>query len=223
MVIKMKKVIFQIYPHFIKRMQQFYEENEKDSKADVVFVGDSLIEMYDLKTFEVPFKMMNRGIVSDKSMGVLTSLQDRVLTLKPKLVILLIGSNDICDGYSLFQIKTNINDILIEFEKNEITTILLNVLPPCYHKASHVDSIYPDCRDIVRIKELNNLLKDLSLQFKDVTLFDTFSLLADEFQSLAVEDTLDGVHLTSSAYQKITNQLKPLIIQKLSKIEEERK
>jgi len=61
------------------------------------------------------------------------------------------------------------------------------------------------------------------LQFKDVTLFDTFSLLADEFQSLAVEDTLDGVHLTSSAYQKITNQLKPLIIQKLSKIQEERK
>jgi len=98
--------------------KKYYEENEKDSKADVVFVGDSLIEMYDLKTFEVPFKMMNRGIVSDKSMGVLTSLQDRVLTLKPKLVILLIGSNDICDGYSLFQIKTNINDILIEFEKN---------------------------------------------------------------------------------------------------------
>ena len=29
---KMNKVIFQIYPHFIKKMEEFYLENEKKEK-----------------------------------------------------------------------------------------------------------------------------------------------------------------------------------------------
>ena len=212
----MSKVIFQIYPHFIKRMQQFYIENEQVKNADIVFVGDSLIEMYDVTTLELPqFKIMNRGIVSDKSAGVLMSFDDRVLALNPKLVVMIIGSNDICDGYLMGQIKNNIEDIIIKLEEKNIPLILLTTLPPCYHKAPHVENIYPACRDINRMMELNRIIKEFGITHPLVTVVDTFSLYADQSLSLKAEETLDGVHLTPTAYQKMTTVLKPLIIKNM--------
>ena len=103
---KMNKVIFQIYPHFIKKMEEFYLENEKKEKVDIVFVGDSMVELFDCSTLNLPeYTIYNRGIISDKSAGVLMSFDDRVLALSPKLVVMEIGSNDICDGYTLKQVK----------------------------------------------------------------------------------------------------------------------
>ncbi len=209
----MNKVIFQIYPHFINKMKEFYLENENIKKADIVFVGDSLTEMYDLSTLNIDkYNVVNRGIVSDKSAGVLISFDDRVLALNPKLVFMLIGSNDICDGYTINQIITNIENIINKLEEKNISLILSTVLPPCYHQGEHVDRAYPDCRDINRIEELNNRIFKLKEKYQNITIFDAYSILTDEHKSLKVDETLDGVHLTKSAYEKLTKEIKPLLI-----------
>ena len=207
----MKKVIYQAYPHFYKRMNQFVNENQSLDGCDICFVGDSLTEMMDVNNFN-NLHCVNRGIVSDKSAGILMTLKDRVIDTKPKKVFLLIGSNDICDGYTIKQISDNITDIiemLIE-EIKGVEIVVSTVLPPCYYQASHVDNIYPECRDILRIKALNEFIKTLS-SYEKVKVFDGYSILSDKNDSLRLEDTLDGVHLTLSAYEKLKKELVKVI------------
>lgn len=210
----MEKVIFQLYKHFIDRMNEFYKENENVKESDIVFVGDSIIEMLDIKQLGlVDYKIYNRGIISDKSAGVLMSLDDRVLALKPKVVVMLIGSNDICDGYLIKQIKQNIEDIILKLRKENIELVLFTCLPPCYdYSASHVDPIYGNCRDILRMQELNKEIISFEKQYDNVNIIDAFNIYANKDLSLDSKDTLDGVHLTPVAYNKLFKELKPLLI-----------
>lgn len=206
----MDKVIYQAYPHFYERMLKFVNENVKD--CDVCFVGDSLTEMMDVSDFE-NLNCINRGIGSDKSAGILMTLQDRVISSKPKTVFLLIGSNDICDGYTIKQIENNIKDILSLLKESlkDVKIIVSTILPPCYYKASHVEDIYPACRDILRIKALNEVINSLKDEQNKIEVFDAYSILADKNDSLALEDTLDGVHLTTSAYKRLKEKIKEIL------------
>ena len=158
----MEKVIYQAYPHFYKRMMEFVKENETVKSCDICFVGDSLTEMMDINGF-ANMHCVNRGIVSDKAAGILMTLEDRVIAINPKTVFMLIGSNDICDGYTIKQIENNIKDILTMLQKRlgKIRIIVSTILPPCYYKGEHVDMAYPNCRDILRIKALNEVIKSL--------------------------------------------------------------
>lgn len=194
-------------------MSSFYKENKTIKKCDVALIGDSLVEMLDINLFKLPNKViMNRGIVSDKTAGVLMSLDDRLFPINPKTVFLKIGSNDICDGYLIKEIYQNFIDIIDKIYEHNIDCkiIVSTIIPPCYYPAEHVDLIYPNCRDINRIIELNNLVKKLPEKYPNLLIFDTFKILADENNSLRVEDTLDGVHLTKQAYEKYVDKLKEL-------------
>ena len=205
----MGKVIFQTYPHFYKRMTYFIEENAKVNSCDVCFLGDSLTEMMDVTSFD-GLKCINRGIVSDKSAGVLATLDDRVIAINPKTIFLLIGSNDICDGYTIKEIENNIKNI-ISYTKEKLCNVKFivgTILPPCYYNAAHVDMIYPNCRDILRIKALNELIMNLKDVNNNIDVLDTYSILADKNDSLLPEDTLDGVHLTITAYNKLKEKIK---------------
>ena len=199
----MKRVIYQTYKHWYDRMQEFINANEQIKECDVCLLGDSIVEMIpEIKLNNLVF--VNRGIVSDKSHGLLISLDDRVKAINPKTVLISIGSNDICDGYLLSEIQDNYEKIieeLKEFNPN-LKIIVCTVTPPCYHHAEHVDRAYPDCRDILRLQKLNEVIKS----FKDkygVKVLDAYSILDDGTGSLALDDTLDGVHLTTKAYLKI--------------------
>ena len=204
----MEKVIYQAYPHFYNRMIEFVNENITIKNCDVCFVGDSLTEMMDVSYFK-DLKCVNRGIVSDKSAGILMTLDDRVIKTNPKTIFMLIGSNDICDGYTIKQIENNIKDIIAYCKEKlpNVNFIISTVLPPCYYQANHVEQIYPECRDILRIKALNEVILSLQDIKNNVKVFDGYSILADKNDSLELDDTLDGVHLTKKAYEKLQSKI----------------
>ena len=210
----MQKVIFQIYPHFVERMAKFYQENQQIQNCDIALLGDSLVEMMETKYFSLPNKIIvNRGIVSDKSAGVLMSLEDRLFKINPKTVFLFVGSNDICDGYTLKEIENNYSNIfnMIESYNPNCKIVMSNIIPPCYYtQYSHIDHIYPDCRNIDKIIELNKIIASLPNKFSNLKIFDAFSLMADENNSLRSEESLDGVHLTPKAYQRFVKELEKL-------------
>lgn len=204
----MEKVIYQAYPHFYKKMLEFLKENEVINECDVCFVGDSLTEMMDISYFK-DYKCVNRGISSDKSAGILMTLDDRVIATRPKTIFMLIGSNDICDGYTIKQIESNIKDIISYCKEKLVGVkfIVSTVLPPCYYHANHVEQIYPECRDILRIKALNEVILSLKDEHNKIEVFDGYKVLADNNDSLSLDDTLDGVHLTKKAYDKLQSKI----------------
>jgi len=208
----MEKVIYQAYPHFYDRMVQFVKENQNLDSCDICFVGDSIIEMMNVENF-LGKKCVNRGIVSDKSAGVLMTLTDRVILTHPKEVFMFIGDNDICDGYTLKQIETNIKDIVKMLKENlkDVKIVLSTVTPPCYYKAEHVDSIYADCRDILKLEALNEKILAMADENSNIKVFDFFSVVADENKSLRAEDTLDGIHLNEKMYEKVKKELAKIL------------
>ena len=204
----MNKVIYQAYPHFYDKMQQFVKENETIKNCDICFVGDSIIEMMDVNNFNNKF-CVNRGISSDKSAGVLMTLQDRVIATNPKKVFINIGTNDICDGYTIAQIHANYIDIIEMLTENlkGVEIVITTIMPPCYYEGSHIDNAYMNCRDILKIEELNKVIKLLDKKYSNIKVADGYKALADENKSLKLEDTLDGIHLTLSGYEKLKKEI----------------
>ena len=56
--------------HYNGRVNLFNEENKNVSDVDVVFLGDSLTEGYDVKTYYPEYNVLNRGIGGDTTFGV---------------------------------------------------------------------------------------------------------------------------------------------------------
>src|SRR4051812_11268530 len=67
------------------------------AQGSVVFVGDSLTGNWKAEAMKAAFptlKIANRGIGGDVSRGGLFRLREDVLDLKPRAMVLLIGTND---------------------------------------------------------------------------------------------------------------------------------
>ncbi|HEV2455796.1 MAG TPA: GDSL-type esterase/lipase family protein, partial [Verrucomicrobiae bacterium] len=89
--------------------------NDKDG---VVFLGDSITELWKTQSQEFPgLKVVNRGISGDTTRGVLYRLDSDVLSLDPRAIVLLIGTNDIGAGADPADISDNIKDILRRIRK----------------------------------------------------------------------------------------------------------
>ena len=88
------------YDGYVKRWNtirpQWAGEVAKDQGA-VVFLGDSITQGWgtDFKKSFDGMKLANRGIGGDTTRGMLIRLQEDVLSLHPKAVVLLMGTNDI--------------------------------------------------------------------------------------------------------------------------------
>jgi hypothetical protein len=68
--------------------------NYADYEVDVAFLGDSLTDGYDLKTYYPQYLVSNRGIGGETTIGLEERLQVSVYDLKPKVAVMLIGANN---------------------------------------------------------------------------------------------------------------------------------
>lgn len=198
---KEEKDIFEQY--YKTKIELFKEENKNISSADIVFIGDSLTDGYDLKTYYPSLKVFNRGIGGDRTYGVLKRLDVSAFDLNPKVIVLLIGGNDILAGHSYSKIINNYEKIL-----NNLKTHLPN---------THIitQSMYPTGQNYanknVKMIKLNTYIKQSSLKY-NCTFVDMYSHLLDTAtQELKTEYTIEGVHLTQIGYEKVTSVLSPII------------
>lgn len=84
-----------VHPWMQDNRAAFWRRRGTDAGA-VVFVGDSLTGNWkDLAAAFPGLRVANRGIGGDGSRGVLFRLQEDVLDLKPRAMVLCIGTNDL--------------------------------------------------------------------------------------------------------------------------------
>lgn len=86
-----------VHPWMKDNRAWFWSQRDKAQGA-VVFAGDSLTGNWKSDQMQAAFpglKIANRGIGGDVSRGLLFRLQEDVLALKPKALVLLIGTNDL--------------------------------------------------------------------------------------------------------------------------------
>ena len=131
----MNHIPFQASPYWTEHLLQLYQEPV--NPVDVVFVGDSITQMFPTNELFQDFSSKNRGIQGDLSLGINITMEERVCKLQPKVLYLMIGTNDVAYwGYNNQLTIDYIHDGLQYVRQlNKGCKIILCSVPPCcYYK-----------------------------------------------------------------------------------------
>ena len=214
----MNHIPFQASPYWTEHLLQLYQEPA--NPVDVVFVGDSITQMFPTDELFHDFSSKNRGIQRDLSLGINITMEERVCKLQPKVLYIMIGTNDVAYwGYNNQLTIDYIHDGLQYVRQlNKGCKIILCSVPPCcYYKGEHIRDDQSQYRPIEKIKSLNECLANYAKTQEDIYFFDAYHLLADQNSSLPLDLTLDGLHLNRKAYELLAKHLNPIILSLLNK------
>jgi len=185
-------------------LKRFQQENKKLSapKATenrVVFMGNSITEGWgkvDPGFFEgKPY--INRGISGQTTPQMVLRFQQDVVDLKPKVVVILAGTNDIAGNtgpMTLEQSRDNIIAMTQLAKANGIKVVISSIIPAFDYPWK------PGLEPAGKIVAVNKMLKEYASKNKIVYL-DYFSAMADERNGLRKGLGDDGVHPNLEGYR----------------------
>ncbi len=185
--------------HYNNKVAQFAEENATctPGSVDVVFLGDSLTEGYDLARYYPQYVTLNRGIGGDTSFGLEERLQVSVYDVQPKVAVMLIGANNqgtVLENYE--RILQGLRDNLPS------TKIVLLSLTSMGGDWGHNNERAAYNSAVIQV-----LARDYGFSFVDLYT----PLLNPETGEIFPEYTTDGGHLTPLGYEVLTAAITPAI------------
>lgn len=200
-------------------VERFRDDNAKIGAPSahenrIVFMGNSITEGW-INTHPEFFSgksYVNRGISGQTTPQMLVRFRPDVLNLKPKVVVILAGTNDIAGNTgpsTLEMIMDNLISMSELAKANNIKVVLSSVLPAYDYPWK------PGLEPARKIIRLNEMIKKYADENKIVYL-DYFSSMVDERNGLKKEYSNDGVHPTDAGY-KIMEPLVEEAIQKALK------
>ncbi|MCI8547718.1 MAG: hypothetical protein HFJ38_02385 [Bacilli bacterium] len=204
---------FTIY-HFItfnhnkvKVVTKTKTEIQEKVPENIVFLGDSITNRYDLEKYFSDINIVNSGKEGNKATDILASMKERVYDYNPSKLFLLIGTNDLDESteLSVEEVYNNIIEIIKQIqEKRNKAEIYIDSLLPV-----NSDVRYSPARDKDnnKIKELNEKLKEYCKKNK-CTYIDMYNEFLDEDEHLSLKYTTDGLHLNNKGYEKFTELIK---------------
>ena len=189
--------------YYDAKVAQFEKENELQSYYDIVFIGDSLTDGYDVNAAFPNYIVANRGIGGDTTSGVIKRMKVSIYDANPKLVVILIGANDVLSGRSDNYILNNCSKIIDMIQQHCPNTKIL------------IQSFYPLSSDwadaAATMKRLNPEMIEIAERY-GCTYVDVYSALLDENgEYLNPAFTEDGVHLNNKGQAAVTEVLSPYI------------
>ena len=194
----------QVQEYTQNKLAKYAAENEKyaDYEVDVAFIGDSLTDGYPVEEFYPQFTVSNRGIGGDTTFTLQARLQASVLDLKPKVIVMLIGGNNLPTMFD------NYEQILQTFAQE---------LPNTKVVMLSLTSMGGDWAYKNEIAALNNVKLRLIAQEYGHEFVDLFTPLFDlEAGMLRAEYATDGVHLSHAGYEVVTAAVTPVLEKLLS-------
>ena len=173
----------------------YQQENEQyaDYEVEVAFIGDSLTDGYDLAKYYPQYITANRGIGGDTTYDLESRLQVSVYDLKPQVVVMLIGANN------MDTMLENYEDILRGLQENlpntKVVVLSLTAMGGEHWGRKNQLAAY------------NNVSIKLLAQKYGFTFVDLFAALYDVSIGEVYEGyTVDGGHFTHEGYVVGTQQ-----------------
>ena len=177
----------------------------KQDQGALVFLGDSITQGWG-DNFRGHFKgvkVANRGISGDTTRGVLIRLKEDVLSLNPKGVVILIGTNDLEEKATPEVIAGNLKLIIAALKQHnaKMPIILCNTFPSSATKRRPAD----------QIKKINQLYFAAVKGDAQITVLDTWLLFADVKGDAEKSEFPDLLHPNQIGYDKWAMALRPLL------------
>ncbi|XP_076008744.1 platelet-activating factor acetylhydrolase IB subunit gamma [Genypterus blacodes] len=183
-------------------MHNRHVSDSKDKEPDVLFVGDSLIQL--MHQFEVwrelfsPLHALNFGMGSDATQQVLWRLSNGELdNISPKVVVLWVGTNN--HGHTAVQICGGIMAI-VQIIKNKLPhsrTLVLSILPR--------GKLPNPVRE--RNTEVNELVQEALSPLPHASFLNVDPGFIQSDGSISHQDMYDYLHLTPQAYRRVCQPL----------------
>lgn len=171
------------------------EKNE----VRVVFMGDSITDGWKLADYFVGKPYINRGISGQTTPQMLIRFRPDVVALKPRVVVILAGINDIAGNtgpMTLESIEDNYTSMAELAKANGIRVVFSSILPVHdYGKTKVSERRSPD-----QIRKLNEWLKGYCARAGH-TYLDYYSQMLDEKGMLRAELAGDGLHPNADGYK----------------------
>ena len=195
------------YDGYVKRWNtirpQWADDVAKDQGA-IVFLGDSITQGWgvDFKKSFDGLKLANRGIGGDTTRGMLLRLQEDVLALHPKAVVLLMGTNDIEVEVPVDAIGRNFQKIVAALKAHDpkMPVVVCRVFPSSATKKRPKETI------LAVNEKIAAAVKD-DPQF---TVLDTYALFANAEGDALPALFPDLLHLNAAGYAKWASALRPI-------------
>ena len=177
-------------------------------EARVVFLGDSITDMWSLSDRSGPFfpgkPYVNRGIGGQTTSQMLLRYRADVIDLKPRVVVILAGTNDIAGRsgpMTLEMSESNLATMADLARFHGIKVVFASLLPVCDDKtdAAGQPIVQTKVRPPESIKALNRCIAAYAQTHRHVYL-DYFSAMARPDGTLNPDLTGDGVHPNAAGY-----------------------
>lgn len=175
------------------------------SENRVVFMGDSITEGWGMKaTASTPARgeffpgkpYINRGISGQTTPQMLVRFRQDVVNLKPRVVVILAGTNDIAENTGKTTIKeigNNIASMSDLARANGIAVVLCSVLPASDFRW------HPGLEPAPKIKALNEWIHNYA-EKNGLVYVDYYTSMVNSEGGLQSELSPDGVHPNKEGY-----------------------
>lgn len=182
----------------------------------VVFIGDSITDLWDLARYFPGKPYVNRGIGSQVTAQMLVRFQQDVVALKPRAVVILGGVNDV-SGFLQIEdedgIVANIESMADIAERHGLRVVLCSILPVTNTPtAGHVI----EERKPETLRRINRRLETLA-QARGFAFANYAPALADGQGLLEQSLTSDGVHPLAAGYTRMAPIVQAAIASALKK------
>jgi lysophospholipase L1-like esterase len=168
----------------------------KPHENRVVFMGDSITDGWALATFFPGKPYVNRGISGQTTPQMLIRFRPDVVALKPRVVVILAGINDIAGNTGPTTpeaIEDNLMSMVDIAQANGIAVVLASITPA--YDFPWRKGLEP----VGKIRALNTWLKTYAARHGAVYL-DYYTSLVDDKGGFKAEWSGDGVHPNAEGY-----------------------
>ena len=192
-------------------LSRYHDDNTKvveptKNEQRVVFMGDSITDSWDNPTnggFFPGKPYINRGISGQTTPQMLIRFRRDVIELKPKVVVILAGTNDIAGNTgptTLQAIEDNLASMAELAKVHKIRVVFASLLPISDYEVRNGQQIIQSVRrPPEKVKELNSWMKAYADANRLVYL-DYFSAMVDDKGFLKDELSNDGLHPNPAGY-----------------------
>lgn len=194
------------------------KQNKKDNftylnksyckNGQTVLLGDSITEIFNDRemftqyTKSTGLEVYNRGISGDTTDRLIERLEDNVINIQPKNIVLLIGTNDFGILADIDYVYNNICTIVdILLEKCEGVNIVLEGILPVGKSTQTKKG-----RNNATYKKINTMLKNMAEQ-KGIKYFDATNKLADKDGFFDCRYTYDGLHPNVHGFEILKEEI----------------
>jgi lysophospholipase L1-like esterase len=167
----------------------------------VVFLGDSITDLWRLNEYFPGRDFVNRGISGQTTTQMLGRFLQDVAALRPKAVLILAGTNDIARGIPVNGIEDNLTMMGELAKAHGMKPLFASILPVSdYHKSEDPRYEMTKVRPPASIQQVNVWLREYCRR-EGFTMVDYYAAMADSNGQLPADEAEDGLHPNAKGYR----------------------